>query len=801
MASNGQDPYTHWPQPPRDGPSRNAQVSPPTGYISSLPRDGAVSPPSPPTHRSFPTTLPPTHPATHPSSQFNQLQGSRNRSLDDPATVAYPPYPNQNGYSTSMVPRSYPETGAYAFPLHSGRPQDTDPTADATTGPGRDLPPTPPELPLPTDSSDARTPVAAPIPSGHRGIPFNQADDDRNRARELGYSTSMRTNSTITPGMDNLGATAAGGGIAGIALGVANTNERESGIEALRAIERNGAVPSNPGYGPPERGFDMVGSDTPYVPQRPEAAHALQQRSSYSSTVPLGFAAASPGQLTPRPPPSDESIPLGMYPSPDRLSNGPSYSDNPYNQFSTAWDPRINPGLFHPNEIADDGEDEFVPQESMRKSVLSFGKDLDRGASAGGATGAAATGGMLGGIGGLLGRKNTTGAGVRGNSSGQYGPVPGQGFDDGVEKSEWLSRQTTGRKKLRWTVGVIVVVLVVAAVVGAIVGGVIGSRNSRKNSPSQGQSATADDGKGDLTKDSSEIQKLLGNSKLHKVFPGMDYTPFNVQYPDCLSNPPSQNNVTRDMAVLSQLTNAVRLYGTDCNQTEMVLHSIDKLGLTDMKVWLGVWLSNNATTNNRQMDAMYNILDQHGDTPFAGVIVGNEVLFRKDMTTRELGDVLSGVKSNFTSKKIKLPVATSDLGDDWTAGLVAEVDIVMSNVHPFFAGVEVGVAAGWTWDFWQTHDVVLTQGTTKKNVISEVGWPSAGGNDCGGSPCTSKTAGSIAGIDEMNSFMKSFVCGSLSNGTDYFWYVLGPIYIPSCTVANLRYVVGSKPLTNRGKSD
>lgn len=53
----------------------------------------------------------------------------------------------------------------------------------------------------------------------------------------------------------------------------------------------------------------------------------------------------------------------------------------------------------------------------------------------------------------------------------------------------------------------------------------------------------------------------MDNDKLHKVFPGFDYTPLNVQHPYCIHDPPSQNNITRDVAVLSQLTNVIRLYG------------------------------------------------------------------------------------------------------------------------------------------------------------------------------------------------------------------------------------------------
>lgn len=327
---------------------------------------------------------------------------------------------------------------------------------------------------------------------------------------------------------------------------------------------------------------------------------------------------------------------------------------------------------------------------------------------------------------------------------------------------------------MAWIVGSIIAILVIGGIVGGVIGGVKAAKSNSSSSSdgSSAQTAAQDDGNGDLNKNSPEIQALMNNKDLHKVFPGMDYTPYNAQYPACLSNMPSQNNITRDMAVLSQLTKAVRLYGTDCNQTEMVLHAINALALTDMKVWLGVWLGRNQTTNDRQLAAMNDLLEQRGADPFAGVIVGNEVLYREDLTATALGKILSDVRRNLTDMKIDLPVATSDLGDDWTAGLAAEVDIVMSNVHPFFAGTAAKAAAGWTWDFWQGHDVILTKGTQKKNLIAETGWPSGGGSHCGAVACTSDNQGSIAGIDEMNTFMGDFVCQSLTNGTEFFWYVL-----------------------------
>lgn len=329
-----------------------------------------------------------------------------------------------------------------------------------------------------------------------------------------------------------------------------------------------------------------------------------------------------------------------------------------------------------------------------------------------------------------------------------------------------------------WIVIAVLAFIVIAAVVGGVLGTVL-PRNGGNSGATKGSSggSTASDVKADnkdaLDADSDEIKKLMNNKDLHKVFPGMDYTPLNAQYPECLSVPPSQNNITRDIAVMSQLTNVVRLYGTDCNQTEMVLEAIDRLKLKDMKIWLGVWLGNNGTTNDRQIDQMWALIDNHNNKPLPikGIIVGNEVLYREDLTEAQLVGNITEIKQNLTKHNLDLPVAVSDLGDKWTADMASKVDAVMSNVHPFFAGVKADVASGWTWNFWQTHDVILTQGNDKiKQIIAEVGWPTGGGNNCGGTTCVSKTEGSVAGVDELNTFMQDWVCPSLKNGTDYFWF-------------------------------
>lgn len=579
-------------------------------------------------------------------------------------------------------------------------------------------------------------------------------------------------------------------------MGVADAQPRESGLEAMRNTPGLGS--SNPedlqtGYpqpGPEAHLYDGAGhgAPDPYLDEHMSVPSPYSQPSygnggaSQSSLAPIGAAAIPPGAATP-------SARSAISRSPHSFSD--PFTDNPYNRYSRTLDPMMT-GI-DPNSIEDDGDDGLeYGANPQRGSILNLRSNNHSDPGTGTAiAGGAAAGGLLG---GLLGRNsgsaraslydpvqghaaNTAYGGPGGvvGSEGSRGPGP-EVLGGPSEKSEWLTKQSSGSKKMRWIIGLLIAFLVIGGIVGGVVGGVLSKKNSKSSSgsgsssDSSGSSSSGDSSSpsGDLNKNSAQVKALLNNPNLHKVFPGIDYTPMNTQYPDCLGLKPDPNNVTLDMAVLSQLTNNIRLYGTDCNQTEMVLHSIDQLGLNGTtKVWLGVWLDNNATTNQRQLDQMYNIFDTWGASSFKGVIVGNEVLFREDMPVTELITYIEGVRTNLTNRGIKLPIACSDLGDNWTAQLASAVDIVMSNIHPFFGGVPAPNAASWTWEFWQQHDYTLSPDVSK-NYIAETGWPSTGGTDCGG-PATCPD-GAVASIDGMNTFMNDWVCQSLQNGTNYFWF-------------------------------
>ena len=443
-------------------------------------------------------------------------------------------------------------------------------------------------------------------------------------------------------------------------------------------------------------------------------------------------------------------------PAPDRLS---SYG---YGQWGN--DSHGDLGSIDPRDIADEEDDASMQPRSKKKKSAILGGGA--GGAGAGAAGAGATGGAGGFIKGLASR----------DSSGHYGQVPG-GSGGENEKSSWLKEQTSRSKRLKWMVAGLIALVIILAIAGGAVGAAL---TVKKNKDASDQAAI--DKGSDLKADSSAIKKLMKNPDLHKVFPGVDYTPFGAQYPACLSNMPSQNNVTQDIAVLSQLTPQVRLYGTDCKQVEMVLQAIENLNLQkDMRLWLGVYLDGNKTTNDRQISQMWNVLNdpKTDKSVIAGLIIGNEVMFSKYMSATQLTGLLDNVRNNLTENNAKgLSVSTSDLGSAWDDTLARSSDIVMSNVHPFFGGVPVDQAAGWTWSFWQNNDVAVSKkmgNPNQKQLISELGWPSEGGNDCGSKtgspdpvPCSNPTEGAVAGVDEMNKFLEDWTCPALSNGTQYF---------------------------------
>ena len=87
------------------------------------------------------------------------------------------------------------------------------------------------------------------------------------------------------------------------------------------------------------------------------------------------------------------------------------------------------------------------------------------------------------------------------------------------------------RKKRMWIAISIIALILLGAILGGVLGATIGKGGGHDASKAEAEQSSQDvakDNKEDLGKDSDEIKALMNNADLHKVFPGMDYTPLNT---------------------------------------------------------------------------------------------------------------------------------------------------------------------------------------------------------------------------------------------------------------------------------
>lgn len=253
-----------------------------------------------------------------------------------------------------------------------------------------------------------------------------------------------------------------------------------------------------------------------------------------------------------------------------------------------------------------------------------------------------------------------------------------------------------------------------------------------------------------------EIQEMLGDPTLKKVFYGVNYTPPNSIYPQCGVD---QKQIAKDIATLSQLTSRVRLFSTDCEQVDMVLNAIEGLGV-NMTISMGLWVNRFAEVTIRQLANMRRILNRYPSHLIDSIFLGNEVLFRDDLRDQELIGFIEYVREYLERKGLNIPVGTSEVGFKWSPGLASHVDIMGVNIQPFFGGADVNRSLTWTYDY--LLEEISTKRTNRKTkiVLSEVGWPIKGDPLHLANP----------GIQQLQLFLNNWVCANQNSDIGWYWH-------------------------------
>ncbi|MCP9626775.1 beta-(1-6) glucans synthase [Rhodopseudomonas palustris] len=175
--------------------------------------------------------------------------------------------------------------------------------------------------------------------------------------------------------------------------------------------------------------------------------------------------------------------------------------------------------------------------------------------------------------------------------------------------------------------------------------------------------------------------------------------------------------IEQDMVQLAKISKCVRTYSVD-NGLEQLPALAGKVGL---KVIQGIWLGNERAKNLAQIAVAVGLAKDYPDV-ITGLVVGNEVLLRGEMTVGDLAATIRLVKS-----QVKTPVTYADVWEYWLRNreIYDAVDFVTIHILPYWEDIPIR-ARNAAAHVDQIRKRVAVAFPAKEILIGETGWPSAG---------------------------------------------------------------------------
>ncbi|MEL0455315.1 glycosyl hydrolase family 17 protein [Flavobacteriaceae bacterium SZ-1-7] len=186
----------------------------------------------------------------------------------------------------------------------------------------------------------------------------------------------------------------------------------------------------------------------------------------------------------------------------------------------------------------------------------------------------------------------------------------------------------------------------------------------------------------------------------------------------------TEKQIRRRLKIIKPYTNWVRSFS--CTEGNELIPIIAKeMG---MKTLVGAWLGNDAEINKNEILGLKK-LAQEGFVDIAAV--GNEVLYRKDLTEDELLAFIYDVKKDITN----VPVGYVDAYYEFTMKpkITEACDVILANCYPYWEGCSIEYSLLYMKDMYRQAE---RAGNGKKVIITETGWPSQGEGLNGAMPST-----------------------------------------------------------------
>lgn len=184
----------------------------------------------------------------------------------------------------------------------------------------------------------------------------------------------------------------------------------------------------------------------------------------------------------------------------------------------------------------------------------------------------------------------------------------------------------------------------------------------------------------------------------------------------------SETQVRRRMEILRPYTKWIRSFS--CTEGNEFIPIVAKeYGL---KTLVGAWLGNDPEVNRREVEGLIKLAGE-GMVDIAAV--GNEVMYRKDLSEEELLEFIHEVKSRIPH----VPVGYVDAYYEFTQrpAITETCDMVLCNCYPFWESCPFEHALAY---MQQMYRQAREAGNGKPVIITETGWPSQGENLKGAVP-------------------------------------------------------------------
>jgi glucan 1,3-beta-glucosidase len=238
----------------------------------------------------------------------------------------------------------------------------------------------------------------------------------------------------------------------------------------------------------------------------------------------------------------------------------------------------------------------------------------------------------------------------------------------------------------------------------------------------------------------------LYNKYLENGMHGLCFSPYEDG-----QNPGDQlteEQIHRRMKIIQPYTKWIRSFScTDGN--ELIPKIAKEYG---MKTLVGAWLGDDADINKREIENLIR-LAKEGYVDIAAV--GNEVMYRKDLTEDELLAFMHEVKEAIPD----IPIGYVDAYYEFSnrPRITDACDVILANCYPYWEGCAIDYSLVYMKDM---YNQAVAAANGKKVIVSETGWPSQGTNLQGAYPSS-------------EAFMKYFINAqkwSAEDGIEMFFF-------------------------------